>query len=123
MDSLGIKLPPSMASRSRVLRDPVAVREAAETELGPAKAVSPTSDSGAGNRKQPRHEESLARDIIDPKNAEALLRAAEHHPDAAGAASNQVLLRERAYHNAVRTKQRDGKAPDSASDAHADIQA
>ncbi len=121
MDSLGIKLPASVPSRSRGLRDPIAVREAVESELGPTKAVSATSDSSPRNREQRRHDEAFARDVIDAKNAEALLRAAEH-PEALDMSRNQVLMRQRAYHNAAQTKQPAGKAAGSTSDPHADIE-
>jgi hypothetical protein len=121
MDSLGIKPPPSTASRSLSLRDPIAVREANETELGPAKAPSAMSDGGTRNREHRRHQGSFAYDLIDPKNAEALLGAAEHQPDAA-ATRNQVLMRQRAYHNATPPKQPADRAADLTNDPHADLQ-
>jgi hypothetical protein len=121
-NSLGVKLRPNVSSRSHALRDPVAVRETAETELAPTKAVSATSDGGAKNREQRPREESLARDVlIDPKSAEALLRAAELPAGQPEASPNEVLMRRRAYGSAPQTGQ-PADAPGSTGDPHADIE-
>ena len=78
-------------------RDPVPVREAAETDLDAAKAVSAGGDPGAQQR-DPRHDHAPHDVVVDPASREVINRendvraqsAEREHPD-------QALLRIRAY--------------------------
>ena len=99
-------------------RDPVPVREAVETDLDAAKAVSAGGDPGAQHR-DPRHDHAPHDVVVDPESREVINRendvrthaAEREHPD-------QALLRQRAY----RPARPDAEAP-SANEPHANIKA
>lgn len=117
--------PRSGAHRSYALRDPVAVREAAETELDAAKAVAATghgSDGRPGGQGGQRHHDPRAEHastevVVDPLTRERIYRerdvraAGQPHPD-------EAMLRQRAYGR--RPAGLDGHP---VSDSHADIEA
>jgi hypothetical protein len=120
--SFGIKPRPHVPARSHALRDPVAVREAADTELGPARAVAAASD-GATRHDGGRRDDAPAREsLIDPRSQDALLRAANRQDRHVEQSPNQVLLGRRAYR---RQLPHDDPASDDPAgrDPHADIEA
>jgi hypothetical protein len=123
MDSGSIKSRPGLTPRSQTLRDPVSVREATETELGP-KAVAPPSDGGTRNSDNRPRDDAFAREpIIDPKSGEALLRAAEERPEQTQPSSNQAMMRQRAYGGMARQEQPSGALALAGQNAHADVEA
>jgi hypothetical protein len=78
-------------------RDPVPVREAAETDIDTAKAVNAEGDHGH-QQHDPRHDHAPHDVVVDPESREVINREndvrthanEEPHPD-------QALLRQRAY--------------------------
>jgi hypothetical protein len=124
--SFTIKPSPGVA-KGRALRDPVPVREAADTELVGAKTVAATAERGnkdddakQGDPRQPeqRPDRTLNNVEVDPDGRDVIyrerdVRATEReHPD-------QALLRQRAYHRLTPTEA-EIPPPD---DPHADIKA
>ena len=103
--SFTVKPPRPGAPRLHTPRDPVPVRETAETELEPTKAVTATGDSAARQDAR-RHDEGTAGDhrpehapqdvVVDPASRDVIYRerdvrtADRPHPD-------QALARQRAY--------------------------
>ena len=101
--SFTVKPPRPGAPALHTPRDPIRVREAAETELEAAKAVASLGD-GAGGRGAGHHDnkgdhrpDHPPQDVVvDPASREVIYRerdvrtASTEHPD-------QALLRERAY--------------------------
>ena len=129
MDSnFTIKPRPAAAPRSHALRDPVTVRETADTELDPSRAVTPATDGGARHdHAAPHHDaphhESHARDVvIDPNAREALFNAIDVRAENDEQSQNQVLMRQRAY---AQTPVPKISTADGATDPdpHADIEA
>jgi hypothetical protein len=94
MDS-SFTIKPRAAVQRYTARDPVAVRQAVETELDPAKSVAATTDSGADQREK-RHDHAPPDVIADPEARDLIMRENDirnqggEHPD-------QALLRLRAY--------------------------
>ena len=122
MDSnFTIKARPGVLPRGNALRDPVTVREAADTELDPAKAVRPTDHGGGQDNPNPHHEQAKPDVVIDPRARDALFQAVDVRAEDGASSPNQALLRQRAYHAPA--------APDKPADAsargnpHADIEA
>lgn len=125
--SISIK-PPPVAGKSLAARDPVTVREAAATDLGPAKAVTAPGDRGTGHRdphphgqrqdgSPGEHPERAPADVLaNPESRDVLYRERDiraedrAHPD-------QALLRQRAYRPAA------AAVADTAPDPHADLKA
>ena len=125
--SISIKPPPA-AGKSLAARDPVTVREAAATDLGPAKSVTAPGDAGTRHRDSHPHgqrqdgspgehaEHAPADVLANPESREVLYRERDiriedrAHPD-------QALLRQRAYRPAA------APATDAAPDPHADLKA
>lgn len=121
--SFTIKPRPGVAPRSHALRDPVAVREAIDTELDPPKIVTATADGGSkqGN-SGPDHESSKREVVIDPDAREALFNAIDVRAEHDEQSPNQALMRQRAYQQQSAPKEKpDDDAGDH--DAHADIEA
>lgn len=121
MDSnFTIKARPGVLPRSNALRDPVTVREAPDTELDPAKAVTPTDRGGKQDHHDRPHEQAKHEVIIDPGVRDALFHAVDvrtAHDDEPDAA----LLRQRAYRpSSSANKPAEG---DTRDNPHADIEA
>src|SRR5262249_12272645 len=99
--SLTIKSRPAVSPRGSTLRDPVAVREAIDTELEPHKIAAPiAADSGTGrDHPQDRHQgETSAHDVlIDPEARDALFSAVDVRTDHPEQSPNQALMAQRAY--------------------------
>jgi hypothetical protein len=99
-------------------RDPVPVREAADTDLDAAKAVGAGGDAG-GQQRDPRHDHAPHDVVVDPESREVINRendvrthsAEREHPD-------QALLRQRAYRPA-----RPDTDPPPSNEPHANIKA
>jgi hypothetical protein len=99
-------------------RDPVPVRETADTELDAAKAVGAGGNAG-GQPRDPRHDHAPQDVVVDPESREVINRENDvraqanerEHPD-------QALLRQRAYRPACP----DADAP-PANESHANIKA
>jgi hypothetical protein len=125
--SITIKPRLGVTPRSHALRDPVAVREAIDTELDPAKAVAATADGGTKQNNNGQHHEAAAREvIIDPQGQEALFSAIDVRAEHTEPLSNQALMRQRAYqhHPASKDARTEIPAEDApASDPHADLEA
>jgi hypothetical protein len=128
--SITIKPRPGASPRSHALRDPIAVREAVDTELDPAKTVNAATDSGANhhhNNHNGLHHEAAARDVvIDPQGQEALFSAIDVRAEHAELSPNQALMRQRAYQQHQVPKDALKEAPAEvapAFDPHADIEA
>lgn len=125
MDSkLTIKPRPGVASRSNVLRDPVTVREAVDTELDPSKSVTALADNSAKHGNAGPHQEASARDlVIDPQAQAALFSAVDVRAEPAEQSPNQALMRQRAYQQHRAPKGNPESPADAAPDPHADIEA
>jgi hypothetical protein len=130
--SITIKPLPGARPRSHAQRDPVAVREAVDTELDPAKTVTAATDGGAKhhhNNNNGPHHEAAARDVvIDPKGQEALFSAIDVRAEHVDHSPNQALMRQRAYQQQQAHKRGHTETPtdDAAAfdrDPHADIEA
>lgn len=121
MESHGIRPPAGLPTRSSMLREPIPVREAAGTELGPSKAVTAVSEQGAGKRDQHRQHHAPVSDLVKAGDTESLLRVAEHPATSAEASPNQALMRQRAYHNIIQTRSQIGSKSGFSGDRHADI--
>ena len=121
MDSnFAIKAKPGIAPRSNALRDPVAVREAADTELDPSKSVTALDNSGARRDQPAPHHDATGRDpVIDPQAQAALFNAVDVRAEHADQSPNQALMRQRAY----RQPRVIDENPESVGDPHADIEA
>jgi len=114
MDSNTVKFRPGVRM-GYALRDPVAVREAAETELDPGKTVTATTERGA--RHDAPHDERTPRDLmLDPTTQEALFSALDVRA-APTPQPNQELLR------AYRRRPNADEAAPPADNPHADIKA
>ncbi len=127
MDSSFTIKPGSGVAKGRALRDPVPVKEAAETELAGDKTVAATAgggdkDRGAkqdGSRQPDQRPDRMPDHLeVDPDGRAVIyrerdIRATEReHPD-------QALLRQRAYHR-LTPAEAEVPQPD---DPHADIKA
>ncbi len=123
--SFTVKAPRPGAPKLYAPRDPVPVREAAETELETTKAVTPAGDGGAwqgahrdADKSGEHRTEHPPQDVVvDPASRELIYRerdvrtADRVHPD-------QALLRQRAY------RQTPGEAAQTAPiEPHANIKA
>ncbi len=130
-NNITIKPRPGVIPRSHAQRDPIAVREAVDTELDPAKTVNAATDGGAKhhhhNNPNGAHHEAAARDVvIDPKGQEALFSAIDVRSEPTALSPNQALMRQRAYRQHQVPKDALKEAPAevaSVSDPHADIEA
>jgi hypothetical protein len=124
--SISIKPRPGATARSNALRDPIAVRAAAETELDPERVVTAAADGGAKqNNKHGPHQEAVTRDFtIDPKSQEALFNAVDVRSAQIESTPNQVLLRHRAYRqqSAPNTPHKES-SQENPADPHADFEA
>jgi hypothetical protein len=91
--SFTIRLHP-VAPRTNAPRNPVAVREAVETDLGPTKAV-----TAAEHDPRDPNREHLPHDVIaDPESREVINRENDiRSPELAREHPDQALLRQRAY--------------------------
>ena len=99
MDSnFTIKPRPGVLPRGNALRDPVTVREAADTELDPAKAVAPADRGGKQDNPDPHHEQARQDVVIDPRARDVLFQAVDIRAEQNLQSPNQALLRQRAYH-------------------------
>jgi hypothetical protein len=125
MDNGSVIKPRAGAHRSYALRDPVPVRETAETELDPTRAVSPAGQESGGNADRHgrnRHNDSrpdhaAPEVVVDPLTLERIYR--ERDVRAPGRDNpDQAMLRQRAYG-------RPALAGDAKADTepHADIEA
>jgi hypothetical protein len=130
MDSSFVIRPkPGTTPTGRALRDPVTVREAVDTELGPAKTVTATSDGGAKPDNSRRDDGSPREDLIDPESRDALFSAVDVRAEHGEQTPNQALMRQRAYSQhrpSTPTGPDDGSSQHSSSsapDPHADIEA
>jgi hypothetical protein len=102
MDSNFTIKPRAGVQKTYAPRDPVAVREAVETDLDATKTVAPSGDPGSQQR-DPRHDHAPhdvvadpeSREVINRENDVSALTADREHPD-------QALLRQRAYRPAER---------------------
>jgi len=130
MDSgFTIKPRPGVMSRNHALRDPVTVRETAETDHDAAKIVTAVGDNGS-KQDNGAHNEASAREVVlDPEGREALYSAIDVRADhTAEQPPKQALMRLRAYqqHAPHREPHADSSPDDTAlsgSDPHADIEA
>ena len=125
MDSnLTIKPRPGAAPRSNALRDPIAVREAAETELDPSKAVIAAADGGSKHGHGGSHHEPFLREsAIDPDARAALFSAMDVRDEHVEQTPNQVLMRQRAYQQHPAPKAKPESPAEDLPDPHADIEA
>jgi hypothetical protein len=125
--SITIKPRPGVTPRSHALRDPIAVREAIDTELDPTKTVTAATDGGAKHNNNGPHHEAAAREVvIDANGQEVLFGAVDVRSENAEPLPNQVLMRQRAYqqHPAPKDPLKEAAQEDaSASDPHADFEA
>jgi len=121
MDSnFTIKSRPGVLPRSNALRDPVTVREASDTELDPAKTVTPADRGGKHDNHGQPHEQPKHEVIIDPGARDALFQAVDVRTGHDGQ-PNQALMRQRAYRSSPAPNK---PAGDSDRDnPHADIEA
>jgi hypothetical protein len=126
MDSSFTIKPSAGVQKTHAPRDPVAVREAVETDLDAARSVAATGDSG-GQQRDPRqdphhdpHHDLAPHDVVvDPESREVINRENDvraqapdrGHPD-------QALLRQRAYRPALSEAQNP-----PADEPHANIKA
>jgi len=121
MDSnFTIRPRPGVLPKSNALRDPVTVREAPDTELDPAKAVTPADRGGHQDNQGQPHEQARHEVVIDPGARDALFKAvdvrAAHDGD-----PNAALMRQRAYRpSSPPTTPAEDSAP---GNPHADIEA
>ena len=127
MDSIPIKPRPGLTARNHALRDPVTVREAAETDLDPTKAVAPATERGDKNPNN-RHDDAPTHELpIDAGGREALFNALDVRADHAEQSPNQALMRQRAYgRHALQTTpdgEQSANADTPAQDPHADLEA
>lgn len=126
--SYAIKPRPGVISRSHALRDPVTVRETAETDLDPAKIVTAVADGGPKHDNGP-HDEASAREVVlDAEGREALFSAIDVRAEHAEQSPQEALMHLRAYqqHAPHREAQSEHTADDAATsgkDPHADIEA
>ena len=125
--SFAIKPRPGVSPRAHPSRDPVAVRETADTDLDPAKIVAATADGGAKqNNNAPQdhgapHDEATARElVVDPKGQEVLFGAVDVRAEHADQSPNQALMGLRAYQQHQVPKE---EPKPSDADPHADIEA
>ena len=105
MDSSFTIKPSAGVQKTHAPRDPVAVREAVETELDAAKSVAATGDSG-GQQRDPHHDphHDLAPHdvVVDPESREVINRENDVRAQAPDRAHpDQALLRQRAYRPAL----------------------
>jgi hypothetical protein len=119
MDSnVTIRPRPGVASRSNALRDPVAVREAIDTELDASKSVAALGDGGTRHGQSGSHQEP--RDfVIDPQAQAVLFSAVDVRAEPTEQSPNQALMAQRAYQRQPAPKE----TPSSPADPHADIEA
>jgi hypothetical protein len=118
MDSnFTIKPRPGVLPRSNALRDPVTVREASDTELAPARAVTPADQGGRHDNHSQSHEQPQHEVVIDPGVRDALFQAVDVRAGHDGQ-PNQALMRQRAYRSSASPNE-----PAAADNPHADIEA
>jgi len=118
MDSSFTIKPSAGVQKTHAPRDPVAVREAVETDLDAARSVAATGDSG-GQQRDPRQDQAPHDVVVDPESREVINRENDvraqapdrGHPD-------QALLRQRAYRPALNEAQNP-----PADEPHANIKA
>jgi len=129
MDSgITIKPRPGVSPRSHALRDPITVRETADTDLDPTKIVTAAADGGSKQDNSP-HDEAAAREVVlDPEGQEALFSAIDVRAEHVEQSPNQALMRQRAYqqrkaHHEAHPETSPDDATVSNRDPHADIEA
>ena len=106
MDSNFTIKPRAGAQKPYAPRDPIPVRQATETDLDPAKAITPGGDAGTQRDSRqdhaPHHDHAPHDVVADPESREVINRENDvraiaperEHPD-------QALLRQRAYRPAA----------------------
>ena len=122
MDSSFTIKPSAGAQKTHAPRDPVAVREAVETDLDAARSVAATGDSG-GQQRDPRHDphhDLAPHDVVaDPESREVINRENDVRAQSPERAyPDQALLRQRAY----RPAHSEAQNP-PAAEPHANIKA
>lgn len=120
--SFTIKSRPGAVPRSHALRDPVAVREAVDTELDPVKSVVAADDGGAKHGFNEHHDPHPHDVVIDPNAREALFNALDVRAEHSEQSPNQALMRQRAYQQHPEPKKIPGD-DGRFLDPHADIEA
>jgi hypothetical protein len=95
-NSFAIKPSPGVL-RGYAARDPVAVREAVETNLGATKAVTAAGDHG-GPQRDPRHDHPPQAVVADPESIEVINRENDVRTQASARENpDRALLCQRAY--------------------------